>query len=403
MAIRTALVVNFPMVREDEGMVLRAAWLARGLATMGPVELFCRARAEDVAPMAGLEGRGTFARVIPHVLSGDDYARLRRVYTEEALAICFAADDPLGALLAERHREAPFDVVVCQQVYTAKLAEAVPNVPMVLDECDVGSLAYRQAIAAYGARVGAETNSRFVTALEAVEARSRARATLVTCATDAEAETIRERAGIDTRPRIVPNGADLRGTSFRRPSARVGKEILFVAGFMWPPNIQAARFLAKEVLPRVRAVEPTAKLVLCGKDPGIGVSLLRKPEVEVTGTVPSVAPYLDRAAVYANGLFHGAGSSLKALEAWASGIPLVSTAVGVRGHPVEAGRHYLPAEDADSFARAILEVFADPRRFDEMADEGRLVAESMAWENVGRGFAQAVAEVVPGRSDVSES
>jgi glycosyltransferase involved in cell wall biosynthesis len=135
------------------------------------------------------------------------------------------------------------------------------------------------------------------------------------------------------------------------------------------------------------------------------VTLLRRDGVEVTGTVASVQPYLRAAAVYGNALFEGAGSSLKVLQALASGVPLVSTATGVRGHALEPMRHYLPAESADSFAETILRVLAGPALFDAQAIAGRAVAESKSWARVGESFAALVASVarretiarVPGR------
>ena len=164
---------------------------------------------------------------------------------------------------------------------------------------------------------------------------------LITCPTIENAHFIHDAAGVPTR--VIPNGADADEIPFVPPSRREGNVILFVGAFFWPPNIRAARFLVKDVFPKVRDRHRDARLILCGKDPGIEVSLLRRDGVEITGTVPSVVPYLNQAAVYANCLFEGSGSSLKVLEALASGVPLVSTSVGARpssraGPPLSPGR-----------------------------------------------------------------
>jgi len=228
-----------------------------------------------------------------------------------------------------------------------------------------------------------------VSVLEAYETQVWSRAALVTCTTQADAEKIRGRC--HTPVQVIPNGASTDEIAFIPPSQRREKEILFVGAFFWPPNSKAGRFLVKEVLPRVRAAEPAARVVLCGKEPGIELTLSRRPGVEVTGTVPSVTPYLERAGVFANALFDGSGSSLKVMEALAAGLPLVSTATGVRGHPLVPGRHFTLAEDADTFARAILDIFQAPERFDEQARAGRAVAESLSWVSLGEEFAAAVA------------
>jgi glycosyltransferase involved in cell wall biosynthesis len=193
---------------------------------------------------------------------------------------------------------------------------------------------------------------------------------------------------------VVPNGIAADAQTFIPPSRRGSSDVLFIGSYFWPPNIKAARFLAREVMPRVWATRPEARLVLCGRSPSIEVAFLRNPRVEVTGTVPDVRPYLDRAAVYANALFEGGGSSLKVLEPLACGIPLVSTTVGVRGFPLIGGKHYLPANNADEFAAAILHVFDNRDSFDGQAGHARTVAEEHDWGPIARRFAELVTNVI---------
>jgi glycosyltransferase involved in cell wall biosynthesis len=195
----------------------------------------------------------------------------------------------------------------------------------------------------------------------------------------------------------VPNGAAIADLAFVPPSARKSLEILFVGLMSHPPNVVAARFLARAVMPRVWRDEPGARLVLCGRAPAREVEALAGPGVVVTGTVPSVAPYLTRAAVYANALFHGTGSSLKVPEALAAGVPLVSTVVGARGFPLRAGEHFTLAEDADGFARAIVRALRDRAALDARATAARAVAERFDWATIARTFARIVVAAAGGR------
>ncbi len=401
MPLRIAYVTPWLPAPADSGSVIRAARLARAVARLGPVTLYCRASDGAAVRPAEHEELRPFARVRVQAYPREEYAKLSRVFTAESIAHWTATDDPLAARLAEDHRQEPFDVVVCQQVLTANVARGVPDVPVVLDEHNIESDALRQVLADVGRYrdVRGPRPEELAATVAAYEQAAWSRAALVTCPTEADARWIEARRG---RPvQVIPNGADVGELAFTAPSRRGGKEVLFVGAFFWAPNARAARFLARDVLPRVRSAEPEARLTLCGKSPGVDVALLRRPRVEVTGTVPSVVPFLQRAAVYANALFAGTGSSLKCLEALAAGIPLISTAVGVRGFPLVPGRHYLAAETTDEFARAILDVIADPSRFDEMARAGRAVAEQFAWEHVGEEFAAAVAGVAGGQGGPS--
>jgi glycosyltransferase involved in cell wall biosynthesis len=113
--------------------------------------------------------------------------------------------------------------------------------------------------------------------------------------------------------------------------------------------------------------------------------------------VPSVAPYLDRAAVYGNALGHGAGTSLKLLEAFASGLAVISTEVGARGFPARAGDHFVSAESDQEFAARIVECLADRAARDEGARHARALAEGYDWQELGPRFAAVVEGAVSAR------
>ncbi|WP_165228286.1 glycosyltransferase [Aquisphaera insulae] len=394
MPLRIALIANSLPAPADSGSMIRACRLAHALAGVGAVSLYARCSESDAERHGAHPDLAPFDRIRLDPEPDPVHASLSRVFSGPSMDRWMADDDPLGAILARDHAEAAFDVVVCQQLFTANVARGLPGVPMVLDEHNVESQAIGQVLGAYE-RARVPIDPALATArIEAYERAAWPRAALITCPTVADAD--RMRGHTTAAVRVVPNGADTDLIPMRSPSRRAGKSILFVGAYFWPPNFKAAQFLARRVLPLVRAREPQARLVLCGKSPGIEVALLRKEGVEITGTVPSTRPYLDDAMVYGNALFQGAGSSLKVLEALASGIPLVSTPAGVRGHPVEPGRHYIPAEDAEGFAGAILGVLADPAAFDAQAAAGRAVAESLSWPVVGADFASAVARVARG-------
>ena len=76
----------------------------------------------------------------------------------------------------------------------------------------------------------------------------------------------------------------------------------------------------------------------------------------------------------------GGGSRLKILEALACGLPVVSTRVGAEGLSLEAGTHYVQAEDAD-MADALVNAIRDPARMQAMAEVGRrIVLETYDWD-----------------------
>jgi glycosyltransferase involved in cell wall biosynthesis len=235
---------------------------------------------------------------------------------------------------------------------------------------------------------------REVDALKRWEKRLWQAASEVVCVSEEDAEhvkAVRERPAL-----VIPNGVAVDEVNFKLPSERPGFDILFIGLMGHPSNVRAARWLALDILPLVLKKEPRARLVLCGSTPSREILALRSEKIDVTGRVPDVSPYLDQAAVYANAVGHGAGTSLKVLEALASGIPLVSTRLGVRGYPLEAPRHYLHAEDANTFAERLVECLRDRNARDQAARDGREFAERYGWSDIAKKFVAVVDNVLKG-------
>lgn len=118
----------------------------------------------------------------------------------------------------------------------------------------------------------------------------------------------------------------------RGPQDRRG--ILFVAGFDRPPNVHAARWFVRDILPRVRTGGAAAVPVwLVGSNPSPEVLQLAGDGVEVTGYVTDeqLRAFYERARVAVVPLRIGAGMKGKVIEALHHGLPLVTTPVGAQG------------------------------------------------------------------------
>jgi glycosyltransferase involved in cell wall biosynthesis len=379
--MQIAFVTHRLQVPADSGSPIRSKYLARGLARRADVHLYAAARAGHWPVSPAAHDLEHFRSVTVQPSGGfggkrspDSAVRRDQIWVAIAEAI------------GQRHAQNPFDVIVYEQIHATRVATKIPSIPFVLDEHNIESdqARHQLPLGTSATRVNAERMY-----LLAQQRRMWRLAARVTCTTAGDAATIREET---SRPvDVVPNGVSLRELPFRPPSARVGRDVLFIGHLGWPPNVAATRFLARDVMPRVWTCEPAARLVVCGKDPAPGVMSLREHRVEITGTVPSVVPFLHGAAVYANALFDGGGSSLKILEALAAGLPLVSTAIGVRGHNLLPGVHYVRAEGADAFAQTIVQTLGTSRAaLDLQALRGRALAATLDWGSIGDRFAELV-------------
>jgi glycosyltransferase involved in cell wall biosynthesis len=137
--------------------------------------------------------------------------------------------------------------------------------------------------------------------------------------------------------------------------------VLFVGNYGHSPNVVAAEWLGTEIWPRVRAAVPSARCDVVGPGMSRGQkdNLLRAG-IAVLGRVEDLPGCYRSSLVFANPIVSGGGMRGKVLEAFASGVPVVSTRMGMEGIAAEHGRHYLEAESADAFADAIVQYLRRP-------------------------------------------
>ncbi len=93
--------------------------------------------------------------------------------------------------------------------------------------------------------------------------------------------------------------------------------------------------------------------------------------IELRGFVEDVREPLGRYAVFVCPILSGSGMRVKLLEAFAAGIPVVSTPLGAEGLAAKDGEICALAEDPDEFARKIVELFDHPEQARKLACRAR--------------------------------
>lgn len=138
-------------------------------------------------------------------------------------------------------------------------------------------------------------------------------------------------------------------------------ELLFVAGFGHPPNVDAAKWLVSEILPRLWTRLPDLQVILAGSNPTQEVLALRGPLVQVTGylTDDQLNAHYRRCGAAVVPLRFGAGVKGKVLEAMHQGVPLVTTSVGAQG--LEGLENVVPVQDdPQALADALIHLLIHP-------------------------------------------
>lgn len=185
----------------------------------------------------------------------------------------------------------------------------------------------------------------------------------------------------DARVSVIPNGVD---TDYFRPAGRPvdGKNIVFLGSMNFQPNIEAVLWFHAAILPLIRRRYPDVQFTVVGwQPPQEIVDLDAPPAVSVTGEVSDVRPYVDEAAVVVVPLQLGSGTRLKILDAWAMEKAVVSTSIGAEGLPAKTEENILLADDAASFAAAVIRLLEDGSLRACLGKNGReLVLARYAWD-----------------------
>ena len=177
----------------------------------------------------------------------------------------------------------------------------------------------------------------------------------------------------------------------KRPVARENtpRRVTFLGGLHWPPNAAGVVWFAQEVWPLVAREVPDARLTIIGKNPPRALTQSPAANIDITGYVADLAPYLQETAVFIVPLHAGGGMRVKILDAWAWGLPVVSTTIGAEGLAAQPGENLLLADDAQGFARAVVAVLQQPALGERLARAGRETVErAYDWRKVYRAWDQ---------------
>ena len=295
----------------------------------------------------------------------------KRSRAHKALAVALAAPYPHPfSVLAQRSRQAADilrevtgstdrpDLVHLDTIALAPYRKVCGAVPCVLAHHNVESqLMERRA---------AVESLALVRHYLALQARRLRRFEAVTCpqfslnimVSETDAELMQVIApGIRTA--LIPNGVDVEYFTPRTEAETPA--IIHAGGMQMFANRDAVDWFLDEIWPVVKSAVPGVRFLGVGANPT--EKLLRfastDPQVEASGFVPDVRPWVARAGVFVVPLRVGGGTRLKMVDAMAQGKAIVATTVGAEGIHGEDGRHFILADDPETFAQQVIRLLLD--------------------------------------------
>lgn len=282
-----------------------------------------------------------------------------------------------------------FDIVVCDFLTPAVNLPAKLNVATLLFQHNVEAMIWRRhfevAVSALK-RAYMKTQWRRMFNYEKESCR---RFDWVAAVSKEDAAAMQNEYGIENVSDI-PTGVD---TEFFAPPKNAEKNefnLVFTGSMDWLPNEDAIRWFTEEVLPLIRRQMPQVSLTVVGRNPFPSLLELSKkdPSIAVTGRVPDVRPFMEKASVYVVPIRIGGGTRLKIYEAMAMSLPVVSTAIGAEGLPVKDGEEILLRDAPHEFAEAVVQLLKDKNLAQKIGSQAaKTVREKFGWPQVADDFA----------------
>lgn len=288
-----------------------------------------------------------------------------------------------------------FDRFMLEEQFGWRVAEAAPNALRILDTIDLHFLrrwrGERLAAAigkrGEGASVAPEVLAEISAAGEGIETEDCLRELAAILRSDLTLVLSRfEMRLLTERFRVDPSLLELLGFAYPAPktaewrthSAR--RNLVSIGNFRHLPNRDGTVWLARELWPRIRTElrargEADAELHLYGAYPPKEIMALDSPRdgLRVFGpAVDAIATLRDYRAVLAP-LRFGAGIKGKIADAWAAGVPVVTTPIGAEGMETADGAPFagIVATTEDDFVRETADVYRNESRGLALRDAGR--------------------------------
>jgi len=362
----------------DSGPKVKTYYLIRYLAQNHRVTLVSFTRGPQEDDIRALRKYCAEVHTVPMTRSHlrDGFALVESVLTGKAWMMVRDRRQAMQNLVDRLSARKSFDIVHADQMNMAQYALRVKGARRVLDAHNALWQLYQRV--AETTQPGPfqwliQRDWRFIKRYEGQMCRA---FDTVLTVSDSDRKALEEAARTPLVAAVIPIAVDTGAEAVIERSAQAD-HILHIGTMYWPPNIEGVQWFINEVFPLVRSGRPQAVFDVVGARPP--EELLRQSQpgsgITITGYVPDVSEYLQKAGVFVVPLLAGSGMRVKILEALARGLPVVTTTIGCEGIAVRDGEHLLVADTPIEFAAAILRVLEDPGLAQRLGRQGRALIE----------------------------
>lgn len=183
---------------------------------------------------------------------------------------------------------------------------------------------------------------------------------------------------------IIPNGVDSAFFGKKIKSRSKEQIILYLGNFTWLQNREAAEVLLKDVWPKIKHKLPHAKLWIIGKEAKGFFVNFASLDIRVDEVI-DVREVYQKASVLVAPIYGGGGTRYKNLESFASGLPVVTTSIGIRGTSAKDGVEVIIRDEPEKIAEAAVMLLTDTKLYESIAENARkMVRKKYDWDPIAK-------------------
>lgn len=177
---------------------------------------------------------------------------------------------------------------------------------------------------------------------------------------------------------IVPNGVET--DHFNKVDVSESFDILFTGNMSYPPNVQSAVYLIKNIIPKVLEVRPETKVLISGANPVKKIRMLASENVKILGFVEDIRESYSASKIFCAPMQIGSGLQNKLLEAMAMKMPCISSELANKSLGAVEGSDILVGRNSTEYAQHILSLLGKPEKALEIGENGyRFVSSHFNW------------------------
>jgi polysaccharide biosynthesis protein PslH len=270
----------------------------------------------------------------------------------------------MRALLIRHLRHTRYDAVYLGSLGMAAYLDDVrrhaPSARVILEQHNVEWEIFDRLADSFGPRMRRVVRWE-ARCVQSYEARIMPRVDSVIAISQTDADTFRRMAGVSAI--VVPPFLEPRAPRVEQTRA---PSLVYVGVLGWQPNVQGLDWFCRDVWPLIRARVPTATLTIAGgglprDEHGTPVM----PDAWRQGGIRAVGFVADLETVYRDAIglvapvIGGSGVRMKLLEAFAAGMPTVTTSDGAAGLALSDGCELLIGDSPEDFAERTVRLLSD--------------------------------------------